>query len=161
MEHSPKSRTQKKKEDRELQKLGEALVSLPHEQLKTMEIPEELEEAILFARKTKSRGAHRRQQQYIGALMRTLDPEPIIQALEAIRRGDARSISTFQKIERWRDALKAGDRELMAEIIENYPQADRQRLGQLVRNARKEHHGKKGVKASRTLFRYLKEVVDA
>ena len=83
-----KSRTQKKKEDRALQRLGEELVSLPAVQLESMELPDELLAAIEFVHQIKSRGARRRQMQYIGALMRHVDPQPIKAALERIRAGD-------------------------------------------------------------------------
>ena len=82
-----KSKTQKKKEDRALQRVGEQLVSLPVSQLETMELPDELLVAIEFAHKIKSRSARRRQIQYIGALMRHIDPQPIEAALERIRPG--------------------------------------------------------------------------
>ena len=82
-----KSRTQKKNEDRARQRLGEQLVSLPVSQLETMELPDELLVAIEFAHKIKSRSARRRQIQYIGALMRHIDPQPIEAALERIRPG--------------------------------------------------------------------------
>jgi len=80
-----KSRTQKKKEDRALQLLGEQLVKLPVDLLETMELPEELLEAIHLLHKIKSRSARRRQIQYIGALMRHIDPEPIKVALKRLR----------------------------------------------------------------------------
>jgi ribosomal 50S subunit-associated protein YjgA (DUF615 family) len=85
-----KSRTQKKKEDRALQRLGEQLISLPVRQLEAMDLPDELLTAIELARKIKSRSARRRQIQYIGALMRHIDPQPIIVALERIRPGNTR-----------------------------------------------------------------------
>ena len=85
MDKEYKSRTRKKNEDRALQRLGEQLVALPFGQLETMELPEELLSAIEFARKIKSHGARRRQIQYIGALMRRIDPKPIETALERIR----------------------------------------------------------------------------
>jgi ribosome-associated protein len=85
-----KSRTQKKNEDRALQRLGEQLVSLPVSQLETMELPDELLTAIELARKIKSHSARRRQIQYIGALMRHIDPQPIIAAFERIRAGNTR-----------------------------------------------------------------------
>ena len=85
-----KSRTQKKKEDRALQDLGEKLVALPSSQLETMELPDELLEAIEFVHEIKSRSARRRQIQYIGALMRHIDPEPIKAALKRIRLGNTR-----------------------------------------------------------------------
>jgi ribosome-associated protein len=80
-----KSRTQKKNEDRALQRLGEKLIALPMGRLATMELPEELLAAIELAHKIKSRSARRRQIQYIGALMRQIDPQPIEAALQRIR----------------------------------------------------------------------------
>lgn len=90
MDTEYKSRTQKKNEDRALQSLGERLVALPASQLDTMELPDELLTAIEFARKIKNHGARRRQIQYIGALMRHIDPQPIETALERIRSGNFR-----------------------------------------------------------------------
>jgi ribosome-associated protein len=85
-----KSRTQKKNEDRALQRLGEQLVALPFSQLEAMELQDELMTAIELARKIRSRKARRRQIQYIGALMRHIDPQPIKAALERIRSGNIR-----------------------------------------------------------------------
>ena len=83
-----KSRTQKKKEDQALQRLGEQLVALRTGQLETMDLPDELLEAIEFARKIKSHGARRRQIKHIGALLRQLDPQPIETVLSRIRSGN-------------------------------------------------------------------------
>ena len=80
-----KSRTQKKKEDRALQRLGEKLISLPAGQLEALELPDELLTAIDFVHQIKSRSARRRQIQYIGALMRHVDPQPIEAALQRFR----------------------------------------------------------------------------
>ena len=85
-----KSRTQKKNEDRALQSLGEQLVALPLGQLETMELPDELLTAIELAHKIKSRSARRRQIQYIGALMRHIDPQTIEADLDRIRSGNLR-----------------------------------------------------------------------
>jgi ribosome-associated protein len=85
MDTEYKSRTQKKNEDRALQRLGEELVALPFGRLKTMDLPDELLTAIELAHKIKSRGARRRQIQYIGALMRHIDPQPIENSLDRIR----------------------------------------------------------------------------
>lgn len=75
METEYKSRTQKKKEDQALQRLGEQLVSLRPGRLETMGLPEQLVEDIEFARTIKSHGARRRQVKHIGALLRQLDPQ--------------------------------------------------------------------------------------
>ncbi|MEW6672471.1 MAG: ribosome biogenesis factor YjgA [Thermodesulfobacteriota bacterium] len=85
MDTDDKSRTRKKNEDRALQRLGERLVALPPGRLAAIELPDELVAAIEFARKIRSHGARRRQIQFIGALMRHIDPQPIETGLEQIR----------------------------------------------------------------------------
>ena len=155
-----KSRTQKKNEACALQKLGEQLIGMSSEQLDNIEISDDLRNAVIVAGKTKSHGAKRRQLQYIGALMRNIDPEPIQDALENIRLGNHQKILVFKKIEKWRDELKKGNRKLVEEILNNYPNAERQRLTQLARNARNEYEAEKGIKFSKMLFRYLNRISD-
>lgn len=91
MDTDYKSRTRRKNEDKALQCLGEQLVALPFGQLETMGLPDELLTAIEFARRIRSHGgARRRQIQYIGVLMRHIDPQPIEIALDRIRSGNLR-----------------------------------------------------------------------
>jgi ribosome-associated protein len=158
MEADRKSRTQKKNEARALQKLGEQLVALSSEQLAGIDLADELRNVVIEAGKIKSHEARRRQLQRIGALMRAIDPQPIQNALENIRLGDHQKNLAFKKIEKWRDGLKQGNLALIEEILDNCPDAERQRLTQLARNAHKEYEAQKGVKSSRILFRYLKQI---
>ena len=76
------SKTQRKREALALQELGEILVDLKPAQLDKMPLPEGLREAVLAARQMNQRSARKRQLQYIGRLMREIDPEPIRTALE-------------------------------------------------------------------------------
>jgi len=152
------SRTRQKAADRALQKLGEQLVTLSPEQLERIQMPDELRAAVRSARDMKRHGARRRQLQYIGALMRAIDPAPIQDALDNIRQGDHRKTMAFKRIEGWRDGLRAGDTGLIEDILERCPDASRQRLSQLARNARKEYESGGGIKASRHLFRYLRQI---
>ena len=158
MDDDFKSRTRAKNEDRALQKLGEQLVDLSPARLEKIDIPSEVREAIGLARQTTAHGARNRQIKYIGGLLRDMDLAPVRDALEDIRRGDYGKAMAFKQIEKWRDALKQGDPALIDEILACCPDAERQRLTQLVRNAKKEFEAEKGVTASRLLFRYLKEV---
>ena len=80
-----KSRTRKKKEDRALQRLGEELVALPPVRLAALDLPDELREAVEFARSISKHGARRRQIKYIGALLRHIDPQPIQIALKGVK----------------------------------------------------------------------------
>lgn len=153
-----KSRTQKKKEDRALQRLGEELLTLSMAQLQTIDMPDELARAVRSGLQMKAHGARRRQLQYIGALMRTIDPAPIRNALERIRGGEVHKALVFKKLEAWRDALKEGDLAVLDEVLEQCPEVDRQRLTQLMRNARREGGVGQTARASRLLFRYLLEI---
>lgn len=150
-----KSKTQKKREADALQKLGEKLVKLSNQQLGDIEMPQEIREAVVFARTLTSHGARRRQMQYIGNLMRKIDPGTIQEAISDIEEGSYRKAQAFKETEKWREELIAGNRGLMEEILDTYPEADRQQLSQHIRNAIKEKEKNKPPKSSRALFRYL------
>ncbi len=151
-----KSKSQVKREMLALQAIGEKLVALSPDQIGRIEMPDELREALLFARTITKGEARRRQLQYIGALMREVDTEPIERALEIIARGQHQDAERFKQLERWRDGLIEGNDALIDEIATRFPGADRQALRQLVLNARKERHENKTPKASRALFRLLR-----
>jgi ribosome-associated protein len=85
MDTEQKSRTQKKKEDQALQRLGEQLVSLRPGRLESKRLSDELVAAIEFARRIKSHGARRRQIKHIGALLRQLDPQRMETVLACVR----------------------------------------------------------------------------
>jgi len=95
-----KSKTQKKKEATYLQDIGERLVNLSAEQIKGIDLPEEIHEAVRFAKTINSHGAHRRQMQYIGALMRKIDPGPVQEALDSIEQGHYKQTLSFREIDR-------------------------------------------------------------
>ena len=161
------SRTRMKKEMISLQKLGEHLVDLADQQLEKIPLEDDLREAVRFAKTLTSHGARRRQMQYIGALMRKADTEPIERGLELIRQGLRLDGENFRKVERWREDLLLGDQETFDALAETFPELDRQHLNQLIRNARKERErasagegsGPGETKAFRQLFRYLNDLL--
>ncbi len=150
-----KSKTQKKKEAESLQELGEKLLKLSTEQINSIDLSDEICNVLRFTKTIKSHGARRRHMQYIGTLMRKIDPEPIHDAIRNIEDGDYKKALAFKETERWRDDLIAGNKSLMEEILEQCPDTERQQLTQLVRNAIKEKDSSKPPKAYRALFRYL------
>ena len=153
-----KSKTEKKKEATALQDLGEKLVKLSNEQLESIDMPEELSNAIRHAKTIKSHGALKRQMQFIGTLMRNIDSAPVLEAIDEIEQGCYKKAVDFKETERWRDELMAGSKELIEELLVKYPSAERQQLSQLIRNAVKEKKDNKPPKAFRILFRYLRDV---
>ncbi|MCX8017041.1 MAG: DUF615 domain-containing protein [Rhodocyclaceae bacterium] len=78
------SKSARKRAMSALQVLGEELVMLSAEQLGKLALPEELYEAVRAAQRFSQHEAHRRQLQYIGKLMRSVDAEPIRAALDEI-----------------------------------------------------------------------------
>ena len=80
------SRSARKREALAAQKLGESLLGLKPVELDALDLPEELRAALAAARRLTSRAALARQRQYIGRLMRDVDPEPLERAL-ATRQG--------------------------------------------------------------------------
>lgn len=80
------SKSARKREYLALQKLGEELITLKQSELDTLPLDEDLLEAVMEARQIKAHGALRRQKQYIGKLMRQIDPQPLTAALAKLRR---------------------------------------------------------------------------
>jgi ribosome-associated protein len=139
------------------QDLGEALLQLPEAELAALALPETLLEALRAARRINSRGAGVRQRQYIGKLMRQLDPEPIRAALAARSERDARETERFRRTENWRERLIAEGEAALLELSRWYPAIDvsewRPRID--AARAERERTGVSGV-ASRELFRALR-----
>lgn len=93
--------------------------------------------------------------------MREIDSEPIQKALEVIDLGNYHKTLKFKEIEKFRDELINGDGTLIEEMMIRFPEVERQRLTQLVRNARKEKENHKLPQSSKMLFRYLRQVFEA
>ena len=142
-----------------LQSLGETLVSLSERELARIPIEDDtLREAIDEARAIRSNSARKRHLQFIGKLMRGIDPEPISRALDALHESHQRQTDAFHTLEALRDrVLDEGDAGVQ-EVMTQWPDADRQQLRQLVRQHRLETQKGKAPAASRKLFRYLKEL---
>jgi ribosome-associated protein len=151
------SKTRKKREMHELQALGVALAALPEAQLKEMRLGEDLLEALLEAKRIRSHEAKRRQMQYIGRLMRDVDPAPIRSRLAEIEGHSAQAGARHRRLEAWRERL-LGDDEALTEFAAAFPAADLQALRTCIRNARKEQKEGKPPRAYRELFRVLKEI---
>lgn len=154
-----KSKSQLKREMLALQEMGEELVGLSAAKLRKLALPEALLNAVLEAQAMHQRGARKRQLQYIGKVMRTVDAEPIRQALAALNNPHGQDTAQFHKVERWRERLLSGGDEALEELLADYPQADRQQLRQLLRNAETEAKVNSAPRAARLLFQYLRELL--
>ena len=152
------SKSQLKREMDALQALGKRLVEINDEQLASVELPERLREAVLEARRIRSREGRRRQLQYIGKLMRTIDPEPIRARLDLWKTTSDEHKAWLHNLERWRDRLLA-DEAALHELVGAHPQADIQQLRTLIRNTLREREKNKPPKSYRALFQALRELM--
>ncbi len=105
MTDSKPSKSELKRRQQALQALGEQLIDLGDDLLDGLSLPDRLRDAILDARRMKSREALRRQKQFIGRLMRDIDPQPIEALFDRMRADDRREKRVFTNAERWRDRL--------------------------------------------------------
>ena len=152
----PPSKSSLKREMHALQDLGEQLVALSPERLKKVPLPESLYEAIRDAQRFKME-ARRRQMQYIGKLMRKIDPEPIQAQLDIFNGNSAAEVAKMHRLERLRNDLLE-DETVIGAIAEAWPEADLQYLRTLRRNALKEREAGKPPKSFREIFRVLREL---
>ncbi len=135
------SRTVAKEESTELQKLGEQLLILSAAQIAKLDLPEKLVDAVAEAKRITNFEGKRRQMQYIGKLMRKVEPEPIRAAVDAARSGSAADTLALHRAELWRDDLIANE-EALPRWTATFPPAqdsyDLQQLRSLIRQARKD-----------------------
>lgn len=152
------SKTQQKKAMHELQSLGEALTEMPDDVVERLEISDTLLRAVREYRRTRSHEGRRRQMQYIGKLMRTVDVDAIREAVAAQQLGHAHDNLALHRSEQWRAELVADDNALTRWMAE-YPETDLQQLRTLIRNARKDAAAapeKRNGRAYRELFQFIK-----
>lgn len=154
-----KSKSQRKRDMHALQSLGEELVKLSKDQFEKIILPEDIHDAVIDARNIHQRGAHKRQLQYIGRLMRNIDPAPIQEQINTLKGQSTQAAQTLHTIERWRDQLLENGDQVLEKLLEQYPQIDRQYIRQLLRNAHKETKANKPPKSTRALFRYLRDTI--
>ena len=134
------SKTDLKRESTELQKLGEALLTLRGDLMEGLALPDKLNEAVAQARRITNFEGKRRQMQFIGKLMRGQDEETlqsVRDALEEQRKGSASDALALHQAEKWRDDL-IGSEGALQRWLTTYPQTDTQQLRALIRQARKD-----------------------
>ncbi len=157
------SRSQNRREALEVLALGATLVSLTPAQLARLPIPEDLLEHIEYSKRITAHGARKRQLAFLAKQMRREEDatlEAIRDALEANSATSKRSVALMHRIERWRERLLAEGDAALAELLEEFPDADRQQLRTLVRNALAEQAKNKPPRAFREIFQVLRELME-
>ena len=160
-EYDRPSKSQLKRDSTALQDLGRELGELPRERLRELELPEKLLEALLAYQTITAHEGKRRQFQYIGKLMRDVDPVPLREALERFSGASKAEVQDMHLAERWRERLLGEDAAVFAEFAGAYPRTDLQQLRVLIRNAKKERETGKPPRDFRKLYQLIREQLDA
>lgn len=137
--------------------MGAELVKLPREQLIGMALPVELIEAILQAKSIRQHGARKRQLKFVGGILRGVDTDPIREQIARLKMQSSHAVREHHKLEQWREKLIDEGDGALGELMSEIPQLDRQKVRQLVRNARSERVRQNSTKSSKALYRYLRE----
>ena len=152
------SKSEIKRDAEDLKQLGEKLVNLTKANLTKVPLDDSLKDAIELAQRLQKE-ARRRQLQYIGKLLRSIDAEPIREALEKIENKHNQQQAMLHKLEILRDELVAKGDVALTDLLNEHPSADRQQLRNLIRAAQKEKEQNKPSKAYREIYQILKTLI--
>ena len=161
-EYRGPSKSQRKRDASAAQNLGTRLIDLKESELTALNLPETLHDAILLAKRITSRGGLARQRQFIGKLMRDIDPAPIEAALSETSRVTAQDAEKHKRLEAWRTRLLTEGPTALDDLLKERPSADRKALQLLIHKAttqRVDSGTRDG--ASRELFRTLRSLFDS
>ncbi len=153
------SKSQLKREMLALQELAVYITQLNPEQRAKLPLSAELERGIDETKNIKKREALRRHHQFLGKLMRSADHEAIQAAVDKMKDKQDRLVRLLHVMEQWRDELIDGDQQVIERFFDEFPQADRQQLRNLVRNAKRERPTQKPPTNARKLFRYIRDLM--
>jgi ribosome-associated protein len=162
------SRSAMKRASHDLQMLGQQLLEMPLSWVNEIEMPERLREALDAYRTTRTFEGKRRQVQFIGKVIRGVDPAPLREAVATFQLGHARDALSLHEAEAWRTRLLNDEKQAMTDWLAAFPHTDTQALRALIRQIRKdmasaeeqpagqaERHGR----AYRELFRFIKQAL--
>lgn len=152
------SKSEIKRDAEDLKQLGEKLVNLTKVNLTKVPLDDSLKDAIELAQRLQKE-ARRRQLQYIGKLLRSINAEPIREALEKIENKHNQQQAMLHKLEILRDELIVKGDAALTDLLNEYPSADRQQLRNLIRAAQKEKEQNKPSKAYREIYQILKTLI--
>ncbi|MGY2290490.1 ribosome biogenesis factor YjgA [Pseudomonas sp. SDO528_S397] len=153
-----KSKSQVKRELHALVDLGERLTTLKPALREKLPLTDALRRALDDAPKHVANIARKRHLQFIGKLMRDQDTDAILSLLDQLDASTRQYNERFHNLERWRDRLIAGDDAVLEKFVMDYPDADRQQLRSLIRQAQHETAQNKPPASTRKIFKYIREL---
>ena len=153
-----KSKTEIKREMHQLQDFAQRLIEMSKHQRSRLPLSDDLKDAMVLADKiTNKHEALRRHIRHTAKILLETDLEPIYQAIEVMANKHQQETAKFIRLEALRDDLITQGSNAVEALITEFPNIERQKLKQLIRNAAKEKKAEKLGKHYKILFTYLKE----
>jgi ribosome-associated protein len=162
-EYDGPSRSQLRREALDVLKLAQALAVLSDAQLSHVPLDDDLLAEVRRARAVTQQIARKRQIAYLAKQLRKLDDaelEPIRAKLDNDREQSRLEAASLHHAEQWRERLIAEGDEALTELLNANPDADRQHLRQLARQAKTERERNGSPHAQRELFRILRQLLE-
>ena len=154
------SRSARRREALDVLSFARRLSELPPARLDALELPEDIRDELAEVQRTPSHIAHKRQLAHLAKLMRAHDEDDFAAARSALandRAAGAREAAALHRIENLREKLLGENADAaLTDFIATHPQADRQHLRALIRQARREREAGQPPRAQRELFRLLR-----
>ncbi|MBE0366800.1 DUF615 domain-containing protein [Pseudoalteromonas sp. MMG013] len=155
------SKSELKRDAQQYQQLALDLASMAKKQRDKLPLTEDLLQAMVVADKIRAKSeAYRRHMNYITKTLRTTENIAEIEAaIDLMLNKNNQADVLLNKIELVRDELiQQGDSKIN-ELLVEFPSLERQKMRQLVRQAKKESDAEKPAKGFKELFQYLKETM--
>lgn len=163
------SKSQLKREALSKRTLAAEVIALGNKQFANAPLDEDLREEFIAARKITAHVARKRQLMFVAKKLRNADTAEIEQYLASLQQDASQITLRHHRAEAWRDRFLAIDHagdpnsdpnndQALADFLQKRPDADRQALRQLIRNARRELAAGKPPASARTLFRMLRDM---
>ena len=159
-EYDRPSKSQMKRDMTALQDLGREIAALSPDRIAHLGLPERLFDALIQFRGITAHEGARRQMQFIGRLMRDVDPLPLREALDRFNGASRAEVAEMHLAERWRDRLLA-DTQSLTEFAHAHPVTDFTRLRNLIRNAAREKAAGRPQREYRELYRAIRAAMAA
>lgn len=157
------SRSQLRREALGVLELAQRLMETGEAQLAKLPLDEELRALVRESQRITQQIARKRQTQFLAKNLRREDDavlDALRSALDHAKADGRRGAAALHRVETWRERLIAEGDAALSDFLAAHPQADRQHLRQLARNAHAERLQNKPPHAQRELFRALREVLE-
>ena len=157
------SRGEQRREALAVLELASKMIEQNETRISQLPMSAELVNLTLISKKITSQIARKRQMQFLAKQLRRQDEVVLIAiraALDFDKTISRQETASLHRVEAWRDRLIEEGDGALAELLNEYPSADRQHLRQLARNAKEEKLKNKPPHAFRDLFRELRELMN-